>query len=311
MSDIITEKNNFTSVNGVHKISYMIISPSEKPQAVLQFCHGMAEHKERYKKFGEFLAKNGIAFCIHDHLGHGESVNSDDELGFFAEDEGYLNLPNDMHRFTDILRKKYCDIPFFVGGHSMGSFVTRAYLLLYKEDKIRGAVIVGSGDSSPLTKAGVPVAGIIGAIKGKKHRSKLLDRLSFGNYNSKIEGAKTESDWLSRDEDEVKKYISDPYCGFIFTAAAFKDVAKLISFSTGKKWAKSLNKDCPLFFVSGGDDPVGGYSKGISKSYRQVKDAGVKNAELKLYQGGRHEILNETNKEEVRLDILAWIKKWI
>lgn len=303
----ITKRGTFESSDGINTISFVMISPSENIKAVVQFCHGMAEHKERYLPFGEFLAQNGIAFCMHDHLGHGESASSSEALGFFGEKNGWRFLPDDAHRFTEIIKETFPGIPFFIGGHSMGSFVVRSYISLYP-DSADGVIIMGSGDSTPLIKAGKVVAAIIGAVKGKRYRSKLMDKLSFGGYNSKLDNPQTPSDWLSRDAGAVKKYIADPFCGFIFTAAAFSDLTKLISFATGKKWAETVNKTTPILLISGDCDPVGDYGRGISRVNFQLISAGVRDVTLKLYDGARHEILNETNSEEVYNDIMKWLK---
>ena len=306
--DFIKTSGKFDSTNGLNQISYYCISPKEKPVAVLQFCHGMAEHSKRYISFGEFLALNGIAFCICDHIGHGDSINNEDDLGYFAKKEGWRYLVDDAAKFTKILKEQFKDIPYFIAGHSMGSFVARSYISIYSE-LADGAIIMGTGNATPIIASGKYIAALVGKVKGERYRSKLLDNLSFGSYTKRIKDAKTKFDWLSRDEKNVDKYISDLKCGFIFTASGFKDVSSMMNFVSSKKWAGSVKKDLPVLLVAGESDPVGEYGKGVKKVYGMLKASGLKNASIKLYPNCRHELLNEINHQEIYKDIKNWILK--
>ena len=306
MGDFNKKVGKFDSTNSVNQIAYYSIAPKGTPVAILQFCHGMAEHSKRYEQFGEFLASKGILFCICDHLGHGESIGSKDDFGYFAKKDGWKHLVDDAAKFTAIMKSSYPDIPYFIGGHSMGSFVARAYSAMHG-DLVDGAIIVGTGNATPIMAIGSFVAKTIACFRGERYRSKLLDKLSFGSYTKKIPNAKTSSDWLSRDEKQVNHYNSDPLCGFIFTASGFQDVLAMMRFVSTKQWANSINKEMPIFLVAGDADPVGDYGKGVLLVGEMLKNSGVKQVKVNLYEGGRHEILNETNYKEVYHDIATWL----
>lgn len=217
MEGFLIEEGNFESTNKINKVAYYIVAPQEKPIAILQFCHGMAEHSKRYEDFAKYIASKGIVFCIADHIGHGKSINTDDDLGYFGKKNGWRNFVGDAAKLTDIVKQKYKDIPYFIAGHSMGSFVARSYISIYKENA-DGAIIIGTGNATPDVAIATLLAKTIALFKGEHYRSKLLDKLSFGNFTKGIENVRTSSDWLSRDENHVDKYINDPLCGFIFTS---------------------------------------------------------------------------------------------
>lgn len=304
--DFTIEEGSFESTNRTNKVAYYIIAPKQKPIAVLQFCHGMAEHSRRYEEFGKFIASKGIAFCISDHIGHGKSINSDDDLGYFAKKNGWMNMVEDAAKLTGILKEKFDYIPFFIAGHSMGSFVVRSYISMHK-GMANGSIIIGTGNATPQVAIGTFIARVISLFRGGHHRSKMLDNLSFGSYTKNIENARTTFDWLSCDEKNVDKYIADPLCGFLFTASGFKDVSKMMRFVSTKKWADSVKKDNPVLILSGEQDPVGKYGEDVKKVNQMLKESGVKSVTLKLYPEFRHEILNETNHSQVYEDISSWL----
>lgn len=266
----------------------------------------MAEHSIRYEDFGEFLASQGIAFCICDHIGHGKSINSDEDLGYFAKKDGWKNLVEDAAKFTGIMKEKYKNTPYFLAGHSMGSFVARSYISMHN-NLVDGAIIIGTGNATPTVALGTFIARTIALFKGDHHRSKMLDNLSFGNYTKKIDNVRTSFDWLTRDQNHVDKYIADPFCGFLFTTGGFKDISLMMRFVSSKQWADSIKKSMPVFVISGDADPVGEYGVGVKKVVSLLQDSGVKDVTMKLYPGGRHEILNETNYNDVYTDISAWL----
>lgn len=301
---------SFDSTNGSNIVKYYIMKPAVPIKAVLQFCHGMAEHSQRYLAFGEFLCENGIAFCIADHIGHGKSVSSTDELGYFAKKNGWIYLVKDQAKFTGIIKAQFADVPHIIAGHSMGSFVTRAYISMQKK-QTSAAIIIGTGLSSAKLSMGAPLSRLVQRIKGEQHKSKFIDNVSFGSYNKKIKSNKTKFDWLSRDENEVAKYIDDPLCGFLFSASAFADVSSILSFVSTKKWANSIDKSLPLYLLSGDKDPVSHYGKDVPVIAKRLGKSGVTDVQYKLYPDARHELLNETNKQEVYDDILNWINKTV
>lgn len=287
-------KNEFTfkSVSGladIHAASY--IPENGDVKAVLQVAHGMAEHLERYEKFASSLCDLGIALYINDHLGHGKSVASASELGYFGASDGWKNFVEDCHQLTIIAKKENPGKPFFFFGHSMGSFVARAYTLKYASE-LNAAIYCGTAGPNPASGVGALLSTLIGKIKGDHHRSKLIDKIAFGSYNSKFE-KRTAFDWLSRDTKEVDKYIADDLCGFLFTANGYRDLMQLLGFVSSKEWFEGLDKKLPVLLIAGAMDPVGSYGKGVDQVCQKLYKAGKDNITKILYPDARHEILNE------------------
>lgn len=308
---MIKKEFYFPSVSGLADIHAASFMPEEKEvKAVLQIAHGMAEHLERYEAFAEVLCENGIAVYINDHLGHGKSVKNDDELGYFGEKAGWKNFIADCYRLTRIAKDENPGKPFIFFGHSMGSFVARAYSLEYAND-IDGAIYCGTAGPNPAAGMGSLIAAAIGKIKGDHYRTKLVDKIAFGAYNNKFE-QRTPFDWLSRDQFQVDKYVADKYCGFLFTAYGYRDLTSLLGFVSGKKWFESLDKELPVLIISGAMDPVGNFSKGIDQVCEKLEAAGKKNFKKILYPDGRHEILNESALfDKVCEDVIEWIEETI
>lgn len=308
---MIKKEFYFPSVSGLADIHAASFMPEEKEvKAVLQIAHGMAEHLERYEAFAEVLCENGIAVYINDHLGHGKSVKNDDELGYFGEKAGWKNFIADCYRLTRIAKDENPGKPFIFFGHSMGSFVARAYSLEYAND-IDGAIYCGTAGPNPAAGMGSFIAAAIGKIKGDHYRTKLVDKIAFGAYNNKFE-QRTPFDWLSRDQFQVDKYVADKYCGFLFTAYGYRDLTSLLGFVSGKKWFESLDKELPVLIISGAMDPVGNFGKGIDQVCEKLEAAGKKNFKKILYPDGRHEILNESALfDKVCEDVIEWIEETI
>lgn len=308
---MIKKEFTFPSVSGLADIHAASFFPEDKEvQVVLQIAHGMAEHLERYEPFAEVLCENGIAVYINDHLGHGKSVKNDDELGYFGEKAGWKNFIGDCYRLTRIAKDENPGKPIIFFGHSMGSFVARAYCLEYAND-IKGAVFCGTAGPNPAAGMGSLIASAIGKIKGEHYRTKLVDKIAFGAYNNKFE-QRTAFDWLSRDEFQVDKYVADKYCGFLFTAYGYRDLTSLLGFVSGKNWFESLDKELPVLMISGAMDPVGNFGKGVDQVHAKLLEAGKKNLKKILYPDGRHEILNESALfDKVCEDVIAWIKETV
>ncbi|MEG1551080.1 MAG: alpha/beta hydrolase [Oscillospiraceae bacterium] len=304
--EFITNEYKFKSASGLCDIYAQSAAPDDfgSVKGVVQIAHGMAEHSNRYARFAMELCKNGYAVYINDHLGHGTSVATDDELGFFG-DNGDIALVEDMKQLSDIAMAEYPDLPFFVFGHSMGSFLARAYAAKYGSN-IDGLVLSGTAGANPAAAMGIKLANYFEKTEGKLYRSELLDSIAFGKYNKKT-AKKTKFDWLSRDEKEVEKYIDDPYCGFVFTANGFKTLFTLLKNISSNKWYKSVPTALQIMMISGENDPVGEYGKGVTSVYRDLRKTGHTNTYLKLYPEARHEILNEINKDEVMADIIMWL----
>ena len=277
-------------------------------KAVIVIAHGMAERKERYDEFTSFLAQNGYAVFIHDHLGHGESVENDDYLGFFGEEDGWKTLVEDCYTITNYAREIFPNKPLILFGHSMGSFVARAFAEMHPLT-LDGAIFCGTSGANPAAGIAVKLADFIARSKGNFYRSEFINAVAFGAYNKKIKPQRTDFDWLTRDNEIVDKYVADKYCGFLFTACGYRDLFSVLKYVSGKNWYKGVRKNLPMYLIAGDADPVGEYGAGVKQVVSDLKKTGHENVEIKLYKGGRHEILNETDRNIVMDDILVWLDK--
>lgn len=284
--------------------------PDGEVRAVLQLSHGMAEHIDRYKPLAEYLAASGILVTGHDHLGHGGSIRSEEDLGFFAQPDGNRAVLEDLHAMTALTRELYPDVPYFLLGHSMGSFYARQYLCEYGSE-LSGAIIMGTGcQPKALVLTAKTLCRVLAVFLGWHHRSKFVANLSFMGYNKGLEG-RTDSDWLNRDAAEVDKYIADPKCGFTFTLNAYYSMFTGILRLYDPLLLAQVPKELPLLFLAGDADPVGEQGKGVLRAVQSLKDAGVQNIRCILYPGARHELLLERNHLEVFANIRNWLDEQI
>ena len=305
--DIIHKEYVYSSTTGIGDIyaQSWIPANSSDVKAVFQIIHGMAEHGDRYKEFATFLCSNGYAVFVNDHVGHGKSVSSDSELGYFGERDGWIGFVNDAKLLTDIAKSEYPGRPIILFGHSMGSFVARYYAEKFWSD-ISGAIFSGTSGTNPAAGVGIAVASLSAKLYGSKHRSNFINKLAFGSYNKHVGKVRTEFDWLSRDEAEVDKYIKDDKCGFLFTSAGYRDMFKILKAVSSPAWYKSIPFSLPILLVSGEMDPVGEYGKGVRQVASDLKSSGHRDVSMKLYKNMRHEILNEIDRKDVFYDLLAW-----
>jgi alpha-beta hydrolase superfamily lysophospholipase len=281
---------------------HAVIWTCEQPKGIVQIVHGMSEYALRYNSFAKHLTNSGYIVCAEDHLGHGKSVTEDTNQGYFTEGDGRETILSDIRELKNIVCEKYPDMPFYILGHSMGSYFTRLYISKYHD--VNGAVIMGTGfESAFLTSFGKTLTRLIAAFRGWHYRSKFINGLSFGVYNKKIENRRTEYDWLSRNPDNVDSYISDEQCGVMFTCSGFMGLFSVVGEACKSKTIKSTPKDLPIFIVSGKDDPVGGYSKGVIKLYDKLNASGHENVSMTLYDDARHEILNDYCAPQVYDDV--------
>jgi len=281
--------------------------PDISPIGIVQICHGVNEHITRYDKFAQYLASKGFVVAGNDHLGHGKSISSLDDLSFLGENGGWELVVGDMRKLYERLREQYRNLPIFIFGHSMGSFLTRTYMIRY-HDGPDGVIISGTGHQNGFVLAtGLFMANSEIKKHGTRYRSPKLKNLAFNGYNSHYMPNRTEFDWLTRDPAVVDAYISDPLCGADTTAGLFRDMFTGIKYITNSKNIERVNKDLPVYLMSGEDDPVGSYGKGVIRTYKDYLKAGLTDVTLKLYHGGHHEMLNEINKEEVYSDISTWL----
>lgn len=286
---------------------YKYTSENIKPKAVVQIAHGMSETAIRYKEFAQELTKNGYVVYINDHRGHGITAKTIDNIGYLAEKDGFTCLVEDMNILTNIIKEENPDLPIYLFGHSMGSFVSQRYIMEYG-DNLAGLILSGSnGKHGKILKVAQLISKSEIKKHGRRHRSKKLDNLIFGGNNKGFKPSKTDFDWLSRDEKEVQKYIDDPFCGVLFTCGFFYDFIKGLQEVEDKENLKKVPLDLPIYIMSGDKDPVGKNGKGVLRLKDRYVNLGVKKVSCKLYEGGRHEMLNEINKEEVIKDIISWL----
>lgn len=304
MSISVTAEH-YGSCDGKNKIVYTKWSGDPQPKAVLQLVHGMAEYIDRYDEFARFMVGEGFVVYGADHLGHGRSAANEEDLGYFAHKDGWKLLVEDAHALTLRAKKENPGLPFVLLGHSMGSMVVRSYANRYSAD-IDALIIMGTAGKNPLGGVGIFLVNLLTVFKGERHRSKFIDKMGFGSYNKTFSDVRTPMDWLSADRDNVARYIADEKCGFLFTLAGYRDLFTLLNSVNVKSWGEGIRKDLPVLVISGRDDPVGGYGKGVEEVYRQLKEKGVADVTLSLWDGLRHEILNETDKQPVYDAIAGW-----
>lgn len=292
--------------NGMDVFARVWDDDAAQPAFVLQIVHGMVEYIDRYRRFAEFIVQNGGAVCGEDHLGHGHTGEKG-QLGYIAERDGEVKMVEDVRTLHGIVWERYPDVPVFVLGHSMGSFIARLYAVQYGQDAA-GMIFMGTAGENKQIGVLRSIAKLAKAFGRGKKPAKVLSNAAFGKNNDRYENVRTTHDWLTRDEGIVDVYLKDPWCTFLFTNSAMLDMANLLGGIEGEPWAAKLPKDVPYLVISGDMDPVGGYGEGVKQVFGWMERAGVQDATLKLYEGARHEVLNELNKEEVYADILAWMK---
>lgn len=302
------EEFTYPGADGVHPIAATLWKPDGPPCAVLQICHGMSEHIGRYRWFAEQMAARGFAVAGDDHLGHGRTASSREELGYFGPKDGYFHMVEDEHGLRREMEKRYPGLPYFLLGHSMGSFLTRLYVSRHGQG-LAGYLCCGTSGRNPLVKPAILLADLMILLRGGKVRGKFLDKLAFRDYNKRFAPVVTGHEWLSRDAEVYIPFADDPYSGFVFTNAGFRDLFRLLDAVTGPKWSGRVPKDLPVILLSGGEDPVGQYGKGARQVYGWLKDSGVRDLTLKLYPGARHELHNELNRDEFVADVTAWMRK--
>lgn len=276
-------------------------------KGVVQLVHGMVEFIDRYHEFACFLAQRGFYVVGHDHIGHGKSICSEDDWGYFAKENGPDKVLADMLALTHRTKELYPTVPYYILGHSMGSFFVRKYAYLYGE-LVDGVIVMGTGNQRKcLLKGGKAISKVMGVLFGERHRSKLLATIMFGSYNRRIPNVRTSCDWLSKDEFIVDKYMKNPANRFLFTVNGIQGLVSTIDDVASKKNVKQTRKDLPLLLVSGQDDPVGEYGKAVKRVEQLYKSVGLTNVTLKLFLNDRHEILNETDRQEVYEYLYHWI----
>lgn len=301
---------SFASYGGLGKIYARCFYPRYgiRVKAVIQIMHGMAEHTDRYIDFAQHLCSNGYAVYMHDHLGHGKSSDSDEQLGFFGEKDGYNTLVEDVKQLTDIIKNENHNKKIILFGHSMGSFILRSFCEKYGNE-IDGVILSGTSGSNPGASIAKRLADYVAKRNGAHFRSEFINSLAFSSYNKRFNPQRTDFDWLTRDDEAVDRYIEDTKCGFLFTAAGYRDLFSLLVSISKRTWYANVPYALPILLISGENDPVGAYGKGVKEVVTRLRDTNHNDVTLKLYPDCRHELLNELNKDEVYSDIVNWIDK--
>ena len=304
---MVSHEFTYLSADGktpIHAVEWL---PEGTPTAVLQITHGVSEHILRYEDFAAYLTDRGFAVVGHDHLGHGGSQIPGKGPLYFGPKGSWDVVVQDLEVRRQLAREKFPGVPYFLLGHSMGSFVARTYLIRH-HGTVDGAVIMGTGQMAPaLVKGGILVANLEARRVGEDQPSPLVDKLAFGPYNKPFAPNRTAYDWLSAEEANVDFYISQPLCGGIPSTGLFREMLTGISYITDPKHVAKMEKNTPILFLSGAQDPVGDMGKGVRRAYESFLAAGMRDVSCKLYPGLRHEILNESCREEVYADIFNWL----
>ena len=302
----------FPSANGRTAIHAVEWHPAGEPAGILQIAHGVAEYALRCEPFARFLNAHGFLVVANDHLGHGESVAEGAPRLYFGEKGSWQHVVDDMYTLRCRTGEAYPELPYFIMGHSMGSFLTRTYLIRYP-GTVKGAILMGTGQNpDAMLVGGKALASVLARKVGRENASDVVEKLAFGAYNKAFAPTRTGYDWLSADTDNVDRYMADPLCGQDTTVGLFREM--LLGFRFNQKPAnlRKMDKKCPLLLISGKDDPVGGMGKGVRHTYNAFRESGMEDVTLQLYDGLRHELLNESaQKDRVYADIHAWLKRCI
>ena len=308
------EHFRFPSSDGKTQLHACLWIPDEKIKfrGVLQIAHGVAEHIGRYDDFARYLNQQGIVVAGHDHLGHGQSLPEGGTPVYFGEENGWTHAVDDIHGLHEILAKRFKRLPHLIMGHSMGSFLTRTYLIRYPGEK-KVAIIMGTGwQPGYMLTGGSLIAKRFYYKNGGSSTSDFVTALAFGGYNRAFAPNRTGFDWLSADPENVDRYIADPLCGADATVGLFRDMLGGIRFNQKPANLKKMDTSMPVLFIAGEDDPVGAMGKGVKRSCAAFQKAGMQDVTLKLYPGLRHEILNEKPMQQtVYSDIHDWLSRYI
>ena len=295
------------STDGKNKLHVVIWEPNIQVIGVVQISHGMVEYIKRYDEFARYLNQYGILVVGNDHLGHGVTAKTDDDWGYFCSDNMSETVVEDLYKITCFAKKNYPDVPYFLFGHSMGSFMARRYIMTYGNE-LDGVIISGTGNQSgSVLKAGKIMVSLTKLFKGDRYRSRMLKNMFFSKFNARIPNVRTSNDWLTKDEAIVDKYNADKYCTYSFTVNGYRTLLEVLSFIQNENNIEKIPKNLPVFLIAGEEDPVGNYGKAVKNVYEIYEQAGIEDISIKLYKDDRHELINETDKEDIYEDIRGWM----
>lgn len=309
MNKTLTSNFTFTSKDNKEIFVYKWTPKDKEIRGVVQISHGMAESASRYERFAKILNQRGLVVYANDHRGHGKTCGNIDDLGYLGDNDGFKLLVEDIAKLSDIIKRKNPELAIYLFSHSMGSFAAQRYIMDYR-DKIDGLILSGSnGEQGFILKVGKFIAKLEMMIRGRKAKSALMDSLIFGAYNKNFNPRKTGKEWLTRDEVEIEKHMKNPYSGTIFPTSFYYYFLRTLEYIENEDNFIKIPKDLPIFIMSGKQDPVGDFGKGVEKLYNRYKECGLVDLNMKLYEGARHELLNETNRNEVMQDLVEWLEK--
>ena len=303
------KETTFESSNGRDRIHAYLWESEGQPVGVIQLIHGMQEHMGRYSDFATFLNEKGFVVVGHDQLGHGKTASTEDQMGFISKEHPSDTLINDIHRLRKGTTKKYPDLPYFIFGHSMGSYLLRKYISKHGAGLV-GAIICGTGSESPAkTKAGLALVGALTKKYGPYHRSQAVTKMMFGGPYKEFDMTGTDlgNSWLTKDVTIVQKYYDDRFCTTPFTLNGYNALVSTVIFDSSKEAFRNVPKDLPILIISGDRDPVGNFGKGPKEVYANYVKAGVTDIEIRLFEDDRHEILNELDRSTVYDYIYEWL----
>lgn len=306
----MVQKTEWTlaSTDGRNRLHAITWRPDGPVRAIVILSHGMVEYIDRYDGFARYACGRGLLVSGHDHLGHGQSVASEADLGYFAPEKGFDCLIEDIHRHREHVAAQHPGVPVFVLGHSMGSFVIRNYIRRHA-DGLAGAVIMGTGNQPRIAaRMGRLISGFLMKIKGPRYRSAFVNSLALGGLNKAFKPARTPNDFISRDTAVVDAYCRDPLCSFMFTVSAYHDMFGGMLALSDKDRLQAMPRTLPILLASGEQDPLGGMGKGIRELCRSYQRLGMQDVTLRLYPQDRHEILNELDRDAVYADVYAWLE---
>lgn len=299
----------FNSTDWVHQCAGYLWRPQGEVRGVVQIVHGIAEHMGRYDHFARYLNTHGYAVCGEDHLGHGKTGEAAGQFGYFARHDGWDTVAADVWVFRSLMSEEFDGIPYFLLGHSMGSFLTRTYLCRCP-GTVNGAILSGTGQEHPLLVATARlVSTVLGWLRGPTWVSQLVYNLSLGAYNRPFRPNRTTVDWMCSDPQMVDAYLQDPLCSFRPTVGLYRDMMKGLQYISSEKALSRMDPNTPIYLMSGDKDPVGGNGAGVRRVYGYFQGHGTRDLEMKLYPGARHEILNEPNRMEIYADVLDWLDR--
>ena len=299
--------STFKSCNGIDDIYYRIWSCEGTPRAIIHLLHGMCEHGERYREMAEYFTARGFVFCVHDHTGHGASVSEKGMLGWMGPGDGIRTLIEDTRTMAGILKERFPGVGYVIYAHSMGSFIGRLFFKEYGSD-CRGMIISGTAGANPFAHIVRALARLQLALAGDRKPARLIMKLLIISYLRRIKNPKTPCDWLSTDEKVPRDYLADPLCRYAFTHRGYIELMGLLIRCNRRDRFEAIPKNLPLLLISGEEDPVGGYGRGVRQVEKRLRRAGVRDVTARIFPGMRHEVHNETRRLEVFELVEGWLK---